>query len=84
MLTQAELNFYGYNQKNIIKRQTRGKITALIKYDSAHKYFVVTRRTPKTLWEDRYKNIEDAKKRFYEFVYMTNSQLENKLVGGCI
>lgn len=84
MLNQAELNFYGYNNKNIIQRARRGKITAIIKWDNENKFFIVTRTTPRTKWENRYKTIEDAKRCFYEFLYMTSAQLENKIFMGCV
>ena len=84
MLNQAELNFYGYNNKNIIQRARRGKITAVIRWDNENKFFIVTRATPRTKWEDRYKSIEDAKRRFYEFLYMTSAQLENKVFMRCV
>ena len=77
MLTQAEINFYGYNQNNIILRAKRGKITVVLRYDTENRLFVVTRRTPKTLWQDRYNGLLEARERFYLFLYSTNTDLEN-------
>ena len=77
MLTQAELNFYGYNPNNIIQRARRGHITVILKYDSENRFFVVTRKTPKTIWIDRYSGLLEAKERFLMFLYSTNEQLEN-------
>ncbi len=75
-MDQAELNFYGYNPNNIIARQRRGKIAVCIKYDGENRFFVVTRTTPKTKWVDRYKTVEEARRRFWEYMSKTNKQLE--------
>jgi hypothetical protein len=77
VLSQAELNFYGFNLNNIIARENRGRIKVILRYDANNKLYVVTRRTPKTLWEDRYIDITAAKNRYYEFLYTTNKQLNN-------
>lgn len=77
MLTQAELNFCGHNPNNIIQRGRRGKISVVLRYDSQNKIFVVTRRTPKTLWQDRYTGLLEAKERYTLFLYSTNEELEN-------
>lgn len=82
MLNQAELNFYGYNPNNIIKRATRGRINVILRYDAKNNSYVVTRRTKCTLWEDRYKKYNNADNRFYEFLYMTHEQLTNKIITG--
>ena len=79
MLNQCELNFYGWNRKNIIKRENRGHISCEIRYDKNIRLFVVTRRTPKTLWQDRYKDYNNAYSRYLEFLYSTGEQLENEL-----
>lgn len=84
MLTQGELNFYGFNPNNIIRRENRGRVSVVLKYDAANKFFVVTRRTSNTFLEDRYRNLEDAKKRYSEFLYFSNKKLEEKLVGGAV
>ena len=80
MLNQAELNFYGLNLNNIIAKENRGCIGVKLRYDANNKLYVVTRRTPRTLWEDRYTELNVAKKRYYEFLYSTNEQLNNKLL----
>lgn len=77
MLNQAEINFYGFNLNNIIARENRGRIKVILHYDANNKLYVVTRRTPKTLLEDRYIDITAAKNRYYEFLYTTNKQLNN-------
>lgn len=76
MLNQAELNFYGFNPNNIIQRANRGKIAVTLCYDGNHRLFVVTRKTPKTMWQDRYDDFNEAKRRYYEYLYKTNAQLE--------
>lgn len=78
MLNQAELNFYGFNPDNIIARAQRGHIKATLCYDANNKIFVVTRKTPRKMWQDRYTDLEKAKSRYLEFLYRTNSQLEEK------
>ena len=80
MLNQAELNFYGFNLNNIIAKKSRGRIEVKLCYDAKSKLYVVTRRTPRTLWEDRYTELNAAKKRYYDFLYSTNEQLNNKLL----
>ena len=44
--------------------------------------FVVTRKTPKTCWQDRYSDLEKAKERFYEFLFSSNKKLEEKVRNG--
>lgn len=80
MLNQAELNFYGFNPNNIIARKNKGRINVVLRYDANNKLYVVTRRTPRTLWQDRYNDLTKAKERYYEFLYLTNKQLNNKLL----
>lgn len=80
MLNQAEINFYGFNLNNIIAKESRGRTEVKLRYDAKHKLYVVTRRTPRTLWEDRYTELNAAKKRYYDFLYSTNEQLNNKLL----
>lgn len=75
-LSQAEMNFYGYNPNNIICRKSRGKISVVLRYDAKNKLYVVTRRTPKTIWQDRYTGLLEAKERYKVFLYYTNKQLE--------
>ena len=85
MLNQTELNFYGFNPNNIIQRENRGKIAVSLCYDAnqAKGYcFVVTRKTPKTCWQDRYSDLEKAKERFYEFLFSSNKKLEEKVRNG--
>lgn len=79
MLNQAELNFYGFNLNNIIARESRGRVEVKLHYDGNNKLYIVTRRTPRTLWEDRYTELKTAKKRYYEFLCSTNKQLNNQL-----
>lgn len=79
MLNQGEINFYGFNPNNIIQRANRGHISASLCYDSNHRLFVVTRKTPRTMWQDRYNDLSKAKKRYNEYLYLTNKQLENKV-----
>lgn len=79
MLNQTELNFYGFNPNNIIQRENRGKISVSLCYDANNYLFVVTRRTPKTCWQDRYTSLERAKERYNEFLYSTNTELERKV-----
>lgn len=81
MLNQSELNFYGFNPKNIIKRENRGKIAVSLCYDAHNRLFVVTRKTPRTMWQDRYADLEKAKQRYIDFLYSTNEQLENATKG---
>lgn len=83
-LSQAELNFYGFNPNNIIQRENRGKISVSLCYDPNHRLFVVTRKTPKTTWQDRYTDLKKAKERYAAFLYSTNKQLENALINGGI
>ena len=82
MLNQSELNFYGFNPRNIIKRENRGKIAVSLCYDAHSRLFVVTRKTPRTMWQDRYTDLEKAKQRYIDFLYSTNEQLENAIRGG--
>lgn len=84
MLTQGEMNFYGFNPNNIICRENRGRVSVVLKYDAANKFFVVTRRTLNAFWEDRYRNLENAKKRYLEFLHFSNKKLEEMLVGGAV
>ena len=79
MLNQAELNFYGFNPNNVIQRENRGRISVSLCYDGNHKLFVVTRKTPKTTWQDRYPELERAKDRYNEFLCSTNAELERKV-----
>ena len=79
MLNQAELNFYGFNPKNIMRRENRGKIAVSLCYDPNNKQFVVTRKTPKTTWQDRYSDLNQAKRRFDEYLYNTNDALETMI-----
>ena len=78
MLTQAELNFYGFNPDNIIKRANRGHIAVTLCYDS-NRCFVVTRKTPRTMWQDRYDDLDKARRRFLDYLYKTNKQLEEMI-----
>jgi hypothetical protein len=80
MLNQSELNFYGFNPNNIITRANKGHIKVTLRYDANNNLYVVTRRTPRTLWQDRYTELKAAKKRYYDFLYLTNEQLNNKLL----
>lgn len=82
MLNQAELNFYGFNPNNIIKQEKRGHIHVSLCYDGNNRLFVVTRKTPRTMWQDRYKDLEQAKRRYNEYLYCTNSQLEKMIIKG--
>lgn len=82
MLNQAEMNFYGFNPSNIIMRQSRGKISVSLRYDPNSRLFVVTRRTPATICQDRYSSLPAAKERFNEFLYYTNKQLEELVLSG--
>jgi hypothetical protein len=79
MLTQGEYNFYGFNPNNIIKRANRGRVSVVLRYDANNRYFVVTRRTPRTFWEDRYKTLDDARKRYFNFLYRTSAKLEKNI-----
>jgi hypothetical protein len=80
MLNQAELNFYGFNPNNIIARTQRGHIKVTLFYDADNKFFVITRRTPRTLWRERYTDLNEAKSRYLDFIYRTNEQLEKMLI----
>lgn len=87
-MTQAELNFYGYNDKNIFFRERRGKISVQIYYNGNNRNFVVERKTPKTIWTDRYSDREGAQnaynkayRRALEFLYKSNKELEEKIIG---
>lgn len=76
MLNQSELNFYGFNPNNIIARANRGHIKVTLCYDANNKLFVVTRKTPRTIWQDRYIDLTAAKKRYLDYIYRTSAQLE--------
>lgn len=80
MLNQAELSCYGFNPHNIIQRENRGYIKVSLHYDAKNKLYVVTRKTTKTIWQDRYKDLEKAKTRYNEYLYSSNAQLEARLV----
>lgn len=82
MLNQAELNFYGFNPNNIISRAQRGHIKVTLCYDANNRLFVVTRKTPRTMWQDRYKDLKKAKSRYLDFLYCTNKQLIEKIKKG--
>ena len=75
MLNQSELNFYGFNPKNIIRRAARGRVYVVARYDAENKFFVITRRTPRTTLEDRTRSFEEALSLFYKFLYKTKKQL---------
>ena len=62
----------------------RGKITVNMFYDENNKFYVVTRTTPKTLWQDRYKDFASAIRRYNVFLNSTNEQLNNRLLGGAL
>lgn len=79
MLSQAELNFYGFNKNNILARAEKGHIKVKLFFDPDYKLYVVERKTPRTLWRDRFSDIEKAKKRYLLFLYCTNAQLERML-----
>lgn len=79
MLNQSELNFYGFNPNNVIARANRGHIKATLCYDASNRLFVVTRKTPRTMWQDRYTDLPTAKKRYYEYLYRTNASLERAI-----
>lgn len=80
MLNQAEINFYGFNQNNIIMRQSRGRVNVVICYDSKTRLYVVTRRTPAKIWQDRYSSFLEAKERFKVFLYYTSKQINEAYV----
>ena len=82
MLNQAELNFYGFNPDNIITRSQRGHIKVTLCYDSNNRCFVVTRKTPRTMWQDRYTDLKKAKSRYLDFLYRTNEQLTKAIQEG--
>ena len=79
MLNQAELNFTALTPNNIIQRATRGKITVTLCYDPNNRFFVVTRKTPRTMWQDRYNDLAEAKRRYNEFLCNTSKQLERMI-----
>ncbi len=84
MLEQYEIDFYGYNPYNVIRRAQRGKISVVLRYHSFANRFSVTRRTKNTFWRDYFSfdELEKAKELFYIYLYSTNEQLENKLRNG--
>lgn len=83
MLSQGEINFYGFNPKNIMQGENRGHVSVSLCFDENHNLFVVTRKTKRTCWQDRYKDLQKAKNRYYDFLSLTNKQLENKVrLGG--
>lgn len=84
MLNQAELNFYGFNPNNIMARAQRGHIKVTLCYDPNNKYFVVTRKTPRTMWQDRYADLSKAKSRYLDYLYRTNKQLTEIIKRGVI
>ena len=79
MLNQSELNFYGYNTKNIIKRENRGKITVVLRYDSGYNNYIIERKTPKTSITERTKDINEAKELYNAFLYKTWERLTNSI-----
>lgn len=82
MLNQAELNFYGFNHNNIVARAQRGRIKVSLCYDPNNRLFVVTRKTPRTMWRDRYTDLKKAKSRYLDFLYRTNEQLTKMISEG--
>lgn len=82
MLNQSELNFYGFNPNNIIARANRGHIKVTLCYDANNELFVATRKTPRTMWQDRYADLSAAKKRYYDYLYRTNAQLVQMIKEG--
>ena len=75
MLNQAELNFYGYNPQNIIQRSARGRVSCVCRYDGESKQYIVTRRTPRTVWNERTQDRQTAINIFYNFLYHTKDEL---------
>jgi hypothetical protein len=75
MLSQGELNFYGYNPNNIISRMKHGKITVIIKYDSINKCYVIRRETPKTIIIERTTDKQKAVKLSIQFLYTSYKRL---------
>lgn len=64
----------------LLQIKNKRKIIVILRYDFKNKFYVVSRKTPKTYWEDRYRNINEAKRRYTEFLCLKNKQLENKLL----
>ena len=75
MLNQAELNFYGYNTKNILFRENRGKISVEMFYDAQYRKYVVTRRTPKTYKRERFDDCETAKSYAIKILYTKTADI---------
>ena len=57
-----------------------GKITVTMELDKNNNLYVVTRKTPKTLWQDRYNDFTRALKRYREYLYLSNKELEKRLL----
>lgn len=79
MLNQAEINFYIGNKQNILKRDTRGKIHCIMKYDTKNKLYIIERKTPRTTWTERTDNYDKAYNIYYNFLYNSMETLENRI-----
>ena len=79
MLNQAELNFYGHNKNHIIRRGNRGRVSCVCTYDTERKQYTITRKTPRTTWTERTADEHKAKNIFYNLLYGTMAELENRV-----